>query len=109
VSSYDTYRLHCCVCGRFARWDADSSTRFGNSTELEPPEPDFFCARCEKTEEEYYVQRGWVPSNWIKANWERRAAKRLRLVEAGPKGAGWLKWIDPNYMPKDWHKIRESE
>jgi hypothetical protein len=92
----------CCICGRFVKYDCDRSTPFGGPTDFEPPDEEYYCAACERDQEEYYVKQGWVPSDWLKARWQRRAAKRLGLVEAGPKGAAWSSWKTPEELPDGW-------
>ena len=36
----------CCICGRFLSWDAASGIPYGAATDLEPPEPIYFCDPC---------------------------------------------------------------
>lgn len=90
---------HCCMCGRFVPWNADSSTPFGNSSMLEPPDPEFYCARCAKKAEDEAVAAGHVYSDWIPADWQFRAAERIGLVRAGPNGAAWAEFFSPDKVP----------
>ena len=97
----------CCVCGRFVKWNADSSTYFGGATDLEPPDPLFYCHRCAKREEQLTVVRGYVCNcHWIKPDWERRAAKSLGYVECQVKGAAWTVWYPGNAIPPGYQVVR---
>ena len=89
----------CCMCGRFCGYQADASTPFGNSSMLEPPDPEFYCKRCAKRCEDEAVARGSVYGDWMPADWQWRAAERLGWVRAGPKGAAWAEFFPPDKVP----------
>ena len=38
--------LRCCQCGRFINHVGDSSAFHGGSTDIEPPDDDFYCDKC---------------------------------------------------------------
>jgi len=98
----------CCVCGRFCKV-ADSGVPFGSYGDLEPPEDDLFCNRCAELEYDRCVRYGRVIGGyWIKPNWERRAAKELGYVLAGPKGAAWAVWCFPNRLPPDYEILENN-
>lgn len=92
---------NCSVCGQFCV-PAEESTDFGRTGDLEPPDPEYYCKRCVKREEDNAVKSGWVPSFWRNPGWVYRAAKRIGLVLAGPEGAAWAEWFKPNNVPKDY-------
>lgn len=87
------YRHKCCMCGRFCKWDADSSTPFGSSQDLEPSEPEYYCVVCIEGEKKYHIEAKWLPSNWIPAKWEYEVAKEIGMGRAGYKGGGSSKWF----------------
>lgn len=91
--------IHCCVCGKFCV-PADSNTPFGSCQDLEPPDEEFYCARCVKNEEEHAIKTGRIPVYWQKAGWQLRAAKKLGLVQAGPEGAAWSHWFKEDKVPE---------
>lgn len=92
----------CCICGRYCGWRADSSTPFGNSYSMEPPEPEFYCRRCARKEEREALRTGRLFSDWIPARWQLRVAKKLGYVRAGPKGASWATFFKPDQVPPDY-------
>ena len=97
------FRDNCSRCGRFFRYETcDGGTPFGNSTMAEPPEPDFWCESCAKTEANEAVKSGFVPTYWLKPWWVHNAAKRLGLVECGPHGAAWSEYR--REVPSDWER-----
>lgn len=102
---YPQYR--CCWCQRFVPWDADESISFGSTEDTEPPDPEHYCAPCAKKLEDDAVAKGYLYQNWVPAEWERRAAKRMKMVRAGPKGAAWGHWYAPDKVPDGyvWHEL----
>ncbi len=92
----------CSVCGRFVSRASDSATPFGSSADVEPPDPEFFCDNCAVREETGARTSGFLPSHWIPARWERRAAKALGMVRAGPKLAAWGHWYRPDKVPPEY-------
>ena len=90
----------CCYCGRFVQWDSDASSPFGSAYDTEPPDPEHYCRACAKRLEEEAVTKGRLPLNWVRSAWERRAAKRIGAVKAGPKGAAWGHWYAPDRLPE---------
>ncbi len=94
--------ITCGHCGRFCV-PADEYTPFGGVTDLEPPDEVYLCAGCAAAEEEELVRMyqgaNIMCGNWQKSNAERRAAKRLGMVLAGPKGAAWSLFFAPDAIP----------
>lgn len=96
------YRHQCCICGKFCKWDCDSSNSFGSCVDQEPPDAEYYCGKCEKEQEYYYVKQGWVPNDWIKSRWQRRAAQRLEMIEIKLQHAAWTQWHKKDTpLPKD--------
>lgn len=90
---------NCCHCGRFARWRDDQSTNFGDSTMVDPPDPDYYCRRCVRQLERRCMAQRRPSDAWIPARWMRRVARKLGYVRAGPPGAAWGQWTLPNDIP----------
>lgn len=89
----------CSVCGQFCKV-TDSGVPFGNSTSTEPPDDELFCERCAKNSYDTCIANGRpLGGYWIKPLWEKRAAKQLGYVLAGPKGAAWATWFKPDAVP----------
>lgn len=86
---------HCCYCGQFVKHDADSSTPFGRSYDVEPRAPEYYCEAHAKSCYEYHVKNKWLPTNWIKSDWERRAAETLGYEEHYREGYSWSIWRKP--------------
>ena len=60
----------CCVCGRFVSWSADQGTRYGRATDMEPPDPMFYCERCADARKARAIANGRVIDCWyIKPEW----------------------------------------
>jgi len=97
------YRHRCCICGRFCKWDADNSTPFGDSSNYEPPEPNYYCERCAEAEKQYHIEARWLPTNWVPAHWEYEAAAILKMGRAGMGMNAWDEWapID-KLLPEGW-------
>ena len=93
---------NCCRCGRFCV-PVDQSTNFGHTGDLEPPDDEYYCKRCARREENDAVKTGRVPSFWRNPSWAYRAAKRLGLVLAGPRGAAWAEWFPKDKVPQDYN------
>jgi hypothetical protein len=91
--------MKCAICGRFVPYGSDSATDFGNSNDVEPPDDHFYCSPCALDEECEAVETGRLPTHWIPADWERRAAKALGYVRAGPSLAAWGHWYPPDKLP----------
>jgi hypothetical protein len=91
--------MRCTICGRFVPYGSDSATDFGNSYDVEPPDEYFYCTTCAGNEEGRAITTGSLPAHWVAADWERRAAKALGLVRAGPKLAAWGHWYARERVP----------
>jgi hypothetical protein len=92
--------MKCCVCGRFCKSDADYSSPF-NPGGFEEAASQYYCDKCAKEQEEYYVTQGWVPNSWLKSKWERRVADRLGFMEICCDNAAWTYWLKGNVkIPK---------
>jgi len=104
----DKYILKCDVCGKFCKYeDHDEYTPFGNTGDIDPPEPRIMCGECAGEKKNYYIKNKWLPSNWIPSGAEKEAAKVLGFAQAGPKMAArsvWHKKSKP--LPDDyvWRK-----
>ena len=95
---------NCSSCGRFCAWDTlEIGVPFGGPESSEPPPEEFYCLACSQRLEEQYVQAGWVPSDWRKPGWAHRAARRLGLHLAGPKGAAWSQFV--RTLPDGWEWV----
>ena len=81
---------------------ADAYTPFGDYENIEPPNEVILCAACTEELEIHYIKYAYVTNHWEKAECGRRMAKRLGLVEAGPRGAAWSVWINQNKLPNNW-------
>lgn len=71
----------------------------------EPPDEEYYCLPCGIRLEEEAVDRKVLPTNWLSADWERRAARRLGFVRAGPKGAAWGRWCLHHRIPEGYEEI----
>ncbi len=90
----------CCVCGRFCR-PVDSSTPFGSGGDIDPPDEEFYCAKCVEKEKSFFIEHNRLPANWRKAKWEFDVAKVLGYVLIHLDGAGWNIWHKQSEpMPK---------
>jgi len=91
----------CCVCGKFLKLSGktDNSTPFGSSQDYEPPDPEFYCNDCARTECRASIKTRSLPHNWIPAHWELKAAKKMGFIRVGPIGASWSYWFDPTRGP----------
>jgi len=74
---------------------------------IEPPEPEYLCKRCVRRLTAEAVRERRLPTHWIPARWERRAAKQLGFVRAGPSADSWDHWFAPEHVP-DGYVIRTS-
>ena len=99
-----SYRNHCCICGKFCKWDSDYSIDFGGPYDLDPKLPDYYCDECAKKQENHYAIKGWVPNCWQKAKWQIRAANRLGLVEIRLGTCNWTEWYPEWKIPPDGYK-----
>lgn len=84
--------LRCCICGRYCEYDADSSVPFGDSSMMEPPDPDFYCHPCIEISKEYYRENNSMPVAWIPAIWHLDLAVELGYALGGYAGASWSSW-----------------
>jgi len=67
-----------CGCGRFVKPDADSGTPWGTYTDIDEPEPEYYCDECVKKCIERCVRRGYVPNAWYRPpKWTAIVAQRL--------------------------------
>ena len=93
----------CCNCGKFIKagqWEA--SMPFGTCYDEEPPDEEFTCLECVEKSVQYYIEAGWIPQDCNKPFWQYKVAKALGMVTAGPKGAAWTMWYEPDKLPKDY-------
>ena len=68
------YSWHCCTCGQFVSWSADSSTYYGNSYDVDPPDPDYYCVACAEKCKTEAIERGYVYNVfWIEPRWQIEA------------------------------------
>lgn len=94
---------NCSRCGRFFSWDSqwDCETPFGSSTDLEPPDPEYFCEVCANKElEEMLLSRRKPSHPWRPGRIHTQAAILLGYVEAGPRGAAWADFFKPDNIPE---------
>jgi len=57
----------CSICGRFVPWEADSGVPFGNSGDINEPEPKWFCARCAESQKQRILDGDlWLASIWYR-------------------------------------------
>lgn len=97
--------IKCCVCGKFCV-PVDSSTPFGGYLDTEPPDSEYYCAKCAKKEKQYFITHKWLPCNWRPAKWEYEVAKILGFIRIGPLGVAWSMWHNPNnVMPADYEEV----
>ena len=95
-------------CGRCTRFmsyrDHDQYTDFGNSYDIEPPDPILLCSYCSKELEEDLVMKGNIPyTPWRPARYHKRAADRLGWKYAHPKHASWGSYLDARKpLPDGW-------
>ena len=95
----------CSVCGRFCR-PIDQSCPFGTYDSLDPPQEEYYCEQCALKEKEYYISRGWLPSNWRKANWEYEVAQVLDFILITLPGAAWSVWHKGSeQLPDGWIRM----
>jgi len=105
VHKYDT---KCSVCGHFCKSVADYSIPFSTGG-FEEGKLKYYCDKCAKTQEEYYVSQGWVPNSWVKAKWERRVAQRLGFVEICCDNSVWTYWLKGDVkIPKGCEKYENT-
>ena len=72
------WSFHCCMCGQFVGWDADSSCYWGNSAMTEPPKPDYYCVRCAEKSKQETIERGYAYNAfWVKPKWQLEAIEIL--------------------------------
>jgi len=73
------YSWHCCMCGRFVGWGADQSVYYGNSWDMEPPDPDYYCKVCAEKEKQEVIKRGKAHGCfWVQPIWQIEA---IRILE----------------------------
>jgi hypothetical protein len=98
--------MRCSSCGRFCR-PADRGIPFGGPTDLEPPDEQFWCRRCARSEELRCLKTEWVPLYWVKPRWTRKAARRLGMIEVRPVGAAWSVWMmhPKKGIPEGWEAV----
>jgi len=87
-----SYNPHCCICGRYCRFDSDYSIPFTSGEAVYPPSEEYYCVRCAEKEKQYHIQAGWIPPNWHKAKWEFEVAEVLGFVLIKLVGAAWSLW-----------------
>jgi len=82
--------MRCSECGQFCR-PVDSGTFYGHCNDTDPPDPDFFCARCAKrnmdeaikTPERIISRCWWIKPDYVlvaKSILRNRRAKTKRLI-----------------------------
>ncbi len=86
------YGIHCCICGRYCQ-PVDSSTDWGSSGDIDPPDDDFYCKECVEVETKRHIEMKWVPDVWCPAKWHAEVARALGYKQAGPAGAAWSFWF----------------
>ena len=77
----------CAICGRFVSYDADYSVPFGSSSDMEPPDPEYYCPRCIEREKDFYRKQGRPPSSYIPSQWEADLAAELGYER------GYYEWV----------------
>lgn len=100
----------CCYCGQFIHItpETDTAVRFGHSGDMDPPDPVWWCDECARKAEEHAVETGSIRGYWVPPKWEARAAERLGLRRAGPKGAAWGRWCKTLPDGYEWHNEPEA-
>jgi len=76
-------RFHCTVCGRFVPWNADSGVHYGNCTEHEPRDPEYYCKECAE-ENKQAVMNGavWLAERerwYMPPRWAEEALEKIGL------------------------------
>lgn len=92
-----SYPRKCCDCGKFCL-PADSSTSFGSSLDLEPPEPEYYCKKCVKRYIDQYINCDEMPimgCYWHRPNFIAVCKSIRRHVNKSLKH--FNKWFNDNY------------
>lgn len=99
---------HCCICGRFCRWDTDYSVPFGTYGDIDPPDAEFYCPSCIKEQKTKHTEWGWLPVNWIPAKWEYEVAEAIGFIRIYLPSAAWGRWHNTNQpIPKGYITVDE--
>lgn len=85
------YNLRC-GCGRFVKPAADNGTMYGGVTDIDEPEPEYYCPKCAKKSIERSVQQGYLVDAWYRPpKWVQVATQRLSQSSAASTGVALLR------------------
>ena len=74
-----TLSIKCSECGRFCK-PCDRGVPFGSITSTEPPDEEYFCEKCSKKLEQYYLNKKRIPQYWIKPNWVINVENKVKAI-----------------------------